>query len=126
LGASAGDPVVLRGRVALGWRRSTTLRACRRAAEIAFAEKVRRLRWSSHKLTYYIQGLAEEERANVELTVPDICTEVKAIAEAGYQTVPAVRPATMAAQSGTRKVVTRQTSRVKRQLEYKKTRCRVA
>ena len=59
-----------------------------REAQIAFTKKVKRLRWSNHKLTYYIRGSAEEARANVELAMPNICSEASAIATGGYQTVP--------------------------------------
>lgn len=59
-----------------------------REAQIAFTKKVERLRWSNHKLTYYIRGSAEEARADVELVMPDICSEARAIAASGYQTVP--------------------------------------
>jgi hypothetical protein len=61
-----------------------------RNATVAFAEQVRRLRWSNHKLTYYARGEAEEARANAELATPDICAEARAIAAGGYQTIPAV------------------------------------
>jgi hypothetical protein len=60
-----------------------------RGAQIAFAKKVERLRWSNRKLTYYAHGAAEETRANAELVIPDICSEAKAIVADGYQTVPA-------------------------------------
>jgi hypothetical protein len=59
-----------------------------REAQIAFTKKVERLRWSNHKLTYYVRGSAEEARANVELVMPDICSEARAIAASGDQTVP--------------------------------------
>ncbi len=59
-----------------------------REAQIAFTKKVERLHWSNHKLTYYVRGSAEEARANVELVMPDICSEAHAIAASGYQTVP--------------------------------------
>jgi hypothetical protein len=60
-----------------------------RDAQILFTERVKRIHWSNRKLTYYVHGSAEEARANVELTIPDICSEANAIAASGYQTTPA-------------------------------------
>ncbi len=58
-----------------------------RNARIAFAKKVQRLRWSNRKLTYYIRGSAAEKRANAELVAPEICSDAKALAASGFQTV---------------------------------------
>lgn len=61
-----------------------------RQAEIAFEKTVAPLRWSNRKLTYYARGSAEEERANAELPIPDMCVEANAIVANGFHTVPAV------------------------------------
>jgi hypothetical protein len=61
-----------------------------RHAEIAFEKIVTRLHWSNRKLTYYARGAAEEERANAELQIPDMCVEATAIAASGFHTVPAI------------------------------------
>lgn len=60
-----------------------------RNARIAFAKKVQRLRWSNRKLTYYIRGSAAEERANAELVAPEVCSDARALAASGFQTVSA-------------------------------------
>jgi hypothetical protein len=60
-----------------------------RNATIAFAKKVRRLRWSNRQLTYYIRGSAAEARANAELVAPEICSDARALAASGFQTVSA-------------------------------------
>jgi hypothetical protein len=60
-----------------------------RNATIAFAKKVRRLRWSNRKLTYYIRGSAAEARANAELVAPEICSDARALAASGFQAVSA-------------------------------------
>jgi hypothetical protein len=59
-----------------------------RDAQILFSKRVERLRWSNRKLTSYVHGSAEEAKANVELAIPDICSEAQAIAASGYQTTP--------------------------------------
>jgi hypothetical protein len=60
-----------------------------RDAQILFTERVKRIHWSNRKLTSYVHGSAEEARTNVELAIPDICSEASAIAASDYQTIPA-------------------------------------
>jgi hypothetical protein len=59
-----------------------------RSAIAAFARAVEPLKWSNRKLTYFVHGAAEEERANAELTLPDLCTEATAFAASGFQSIP--------------------------------------
>jgi len=59
-----------------------------RLAKIIFAKRVRLLHWSSRKLDYYVHGSAEEEQANAELKVPDICEEARGIVARGYTSAP--------------------------------------
>lgn len=59
-----------------------------RSAEIAFARSVIELRWSNRRLTQFAHGLAEEERANAELPLPDICADASAFAKSAFQSVP--------------------------------------
>jgi hypothetical protein len=59
-----------------------------RSAVVAFARTVEQLKWSDRKLTYFVHGAAEEQLANVELTLPDLCVEAMAFAASGFQSIP--------------------------------------
>ncbi len=67
---------------------SHTLERSQRTPTIAFARKVERLHWSNSKLNYFIHGSAEEDMANAELVLPDICSDARAVAASGFQSTP--------------------------------------
>jgi hypothetical protein len=60
-----------------------------RSTTIAFARQVERLKWSNTKLTYFVHGEAAESRANAEIVPPELCSDARAFAASGFQTVSA-------------------------------------
>lgn len=59
-----------------------------RAATLAFAKTVQRLRWSNRRLTYYVTHSATEEAAKENVALPDICADAKALAGDGFKAAP--------------------------------------
>jgi hypothetical protein len=68
---------------------SDTLLAPDRVAITHFVGSIENLRWSSRKLTHAVRRYAAKLRAELALKTPNLCSNLKAWAATGFQTMPA-------------------------------------
>jgi hypothetical protein len=59
-----------------------------RSVTEAFAQAIRHLGWSNRRLTRLVRSEAAEERANVALVLPDVCSPIEAWKTSDYAELP--------------------------------------